>query len=62
MRNPEKIKPFLSEIERVWNKVPNWRFGQFMLNWLNYLEKDPFYYEDNKMLEELKKFENEVIR
>ena len=61
MRDPNRIKPFLSEIEKVWNKVPDWRFGQFMVNWLMYLEKDHFYYEDDKMLKELKNFENEVI-
>ena len=62
MRNPDRIKPFLSEVERVWNKVPDWRFGQLMTNWLHGLERDPFYFEDSDLLEELKRFEIENLR
>jgi len=62
VRDPNRIMPFLGEIERVWRKVPDWRFGQFINNWLGGLERDPFYFEDNELLEELKRFEIENLR
>ncbi len=51
MRNPDRIKPFLAEIEKIWLKVPDWRFGQLMSNVLNSSERDPFYLEENECLQ-----------
>ena len=28
MRDKNRIKPFLERLEKVWNEVPDWRFGQ----------------------------------
>lgn len=52
MRNPERIKPFLNELEKVWNEVPDWRFGQLVVNLFG---TDPFYIEDEQALEIIKK-------
>jgi len=41
--------------------VPDWRFGQFVSNWLNGLERDPFFFEDSELLEELRRFEIENL-
>lgn len=53
MRNPNRIKPFLEEVERLWNKVPDWRFGQLICN-IPY-NRDPFFLEEDEFLEEMKK-------
>lgn len=54
MRNPNRIPEYLAEFERVWNLFPDWRFGQLVCNVLG---DDPFYVEDDKSLEMLKKIQ-----
>lgn len=56
MRNPERIKPFLERLGKVWNKVPDWRFGQLMCNVLNSMGQDPFFPEDDEMIEYFEKY------
>ena len=56
MRKRERIKPFLERLEAVWNKVPDWRFGQLMCNVLNSMNKDPFFPEDDEMIEYFEKY------
>ena len=56
MRKKERIKPFLERLEVVWNKVPDWRFGQLMCNVLNSMNKDPFFPEDDEMIEYFEKY------
>ena len=56
MRDIKRIKPFLEEIEKLWEKVPDWRFGQLIMNVLGTCKKDPFFYEENEMLELWKEF------
>lgn len=59
MRKKERIKEFLNELGDIWEKeCPDWRFGQLMMNVLGSLERDPFFYEEDEMLEEFKKFFN----
>lgn len=50
MRDKDRIKPFLERLEKVWNKVPDWRFGQLMCNVLNSMPTDPFFPEDDEMI------------
>lgn len=56
MRDIKRIKPFLEEIEKLWEKVPDWRFGQLIMNVLGTCKKDPFFYEEDEMLELWKEF------
>ena len=56
MRDKNRIKPFLKILEQCWNEVPDWRFVQLMMNFLGQLPRDPFFYEEDEMEEELKKF------
>ena len=56
MRDINRIKPFLEEIEKLWEKVPDWRFGQLIVNVLGTCKKDPFFYEEEEMLELWKEF------
>lgn len=51
MRDSRRIKPFLERLEKVWNEVPDWRFGQLMSNVLNSMPEDPFFTEDKEMIE-----------
>lgn len=56
MRNPERIPEMIKELEEFWKRNPNWRLGQVISN-LSYeltANNDPFYLEDDKLLELLK--------
>ena len=56
MRNPERIPEILKELERFWKQVPDLRLGQIISN-LSYesmRNNDPFYMEDDDLLELLK--------
>ena len=63
MRDPNRIQTIIPELQKVWEKNPDWRLGQLICNlgrMAGYME--PFHVEDDKMLEmilELKK-ENEI--
>jgi len=52
MRNPERINQLLSNLEQVWKKYPDLRFGQL----IDFIKSqcpedrkntDPFYWEDD---------------
>lgn len=60
MRDENRIKPFLEEIEKAWEKHPDMRFGQFICNILGEMQSkhgDPFFYEEDKFLEYMKEIE-----
>lgn len=51
MRNIERIDVFCDKLKEYWKLVPDWRFGQLMVNVLGSLPVDPFFPEEEKMLE-----------
>ena len=52
MRNKKRIKTILRALETLWNKHPDQRLGQLLLN---YVLKEPiFYQEDDLTLRRLK--------
>ena len=56
MRNPERIPEILKELEKFWKQAPDLRLGQIISN-LSYesmKNNDPFYMEDDDLLELLK--------
>lgn len=60
MRDPSRIDKFCNELAELWHKVPDWRFGQLMVNMdqiihIHY-DKDMFYIEDDDMLEIMKDY------
>lgn len=60
MRDPNRIDKFCDELKTIWHKVPDWRFGQFIVNMdqiihIHY-DKDMFYIEDDDMLEIMKDY------
>ena len=53
MRNPERIDVFLKRLGECWKQVPDWRFGQLMMNVLGEMSaggRDPFFPEDDEMI------------
>lgn len=60
MRDPNRLDRFYTELCRIHRTYfPDWRYGQFMVNfsnWLKGMEKiDPFFPEESEMLSLLKK-------
>ena len=55
MRNPQRIQPTLKLIEKIWNQVPDLRLGQLIVNVTK--QNDPFYVEDETLIEQLKEYE-----
>ena len=62
MRDPDRIHTFLEQIEDLWKKNPDLRFGQIISNVLNIrngqCDLDPFYIEEDKFIELIKDFFN----
>lgn len=56
MRDINRIDPFLKRLGKCWKKVPDWRFGQLMVNVLGSLDQDAFFPEDDKMIEYFENF------
>lgn len=66
IRDPERIDIFTSELNRIWKTYyKNWRFGQFMSNFLGFVtiqkERDIFFPEEDEMLTYLKEFCGEEV-
>ena len=63
IRNPERIDVFTSELNRIWKTYYlDWRFGQFMMNFLGFVQskkkRDPFFPEEDEMVELFKEYAN----
>ena len=57
MRDPKRIPEFLAVVQKCWEKVPDWRFGQLIENLKRYIGSvDVFYIEDDKFVQYLKEF------
>ena len=64
MRDPNRIDKFCDELNKLWHKVPDWRFGQLMCNllggYVGETGRDPFFPEDDEMMEFFKKYFKEL--
>lgn len=62
MRDPNRLQPFYSELARIHREnFPDWRFGQFINNFLRWLRfrkgiVDVFYLEESRTIELLKEY------
>lgn len=56
MRDPARIDKFCEDLAKEWHKVPDWRFGQFICNVLGTMKVDPFFPEDDEMMEHIQNF------
>jgi len=57
MRDPNRIEPILSLIREIWYTYPDLRLTQLIMNALK-MNQDPYYIEDEKLEEALKKYKN----
>ena len=65
MRNPNRINLVVSQLEIVWNSVPDLRFGQLVdlvKSKAEKLGKDLFYMEDDEIQEILVDFIKEYFK
>jgi hypothetical protein len=61
MRDPKRIRPFLAELARIWEKDPDMRFGQLLVN-MGFGGspgggRDPWFAEEDEWLEAFKAWE-----
>ena len=57
MRDPNRIPEIMALLQRGWQKVEDWRFGQLIENLKRYIGVDDlFYIEDNEMTEKIKDY------
>lgn len=65
MRDPDRIDDFCKELSQLWHKVPDWRFGQMMVNvmsgYMGDTGRDPFFPEDDELLEYMKQYFKKVF-
>ena len=54
MRDKKRIKPFLKELQNIWEQVPDWRFFQLICNIQRGLGSDSLYLEDDDALVRIK--------
>lgn len=63
MRDISRIYPLCNKLAEYWSKYPDLRFCQWMWNffrWIEYEKRiDPFYIEDDIMLNYLKEYMKE---
>jgi len=59
-RDIYRFEPFLAEMSELWQRVPDWRFGQMIVcfqHWLEYNKHgDGFYFEDEKYIDLFRQF------
>lgn len=64
MRDPNRLDDFYKEVTQIHKKYfPDWRVGQFWMNFFGYVHergRDPFFPEEDEMLEWLRKFVGKV--
>lgn len=61
MRDPNRLYNFYNEVTRLQIKYyPDWRVGQFMINFLYWIQndkkRDAFYIEEDELLTYLKEY------
>lgn len=56
MRDPKRIQQFCNRLARAWEMVPDLRFGQLITNVICEMQRDPFFMEDDEMIQCIEKF------
>ncbi len=59
MRDPCRIITFCEQLANIWERVPDWRFGQFVSNVFGKIQadnKDVFFIEDDEMMSEIRDY------
>ena len=64
MRDINRFDKFYNELKRIHGYIPDWRFGQFIMNFMGWYyskyKRDCFYIEDDKILNYIEEFVDEV--
>ena len=61
MRDINRIDPFLEKLGKIWKEnCSDWRFMQLICNLQSAFGSDLFYIEENKLLEYIKKYFEEL--
>ena len=61
MRDVNRLDSFYDKLKQIHKEnFPDWRFGQFIYNFLSWYGRDPFYLEENRFLEEVNNFVNSL--
>ena len=59
-RDTRRIQPFCDRLAKAWEKLPDWRFGQLMVNLMrDYVAEhghDIFYLEEDEMIREIEAY------
>lgn len=63
MRDINRIDIFCDKLKEYWKEVPDWRFGQLIVNVFSSINRDPFFIEEDKMTEYFETFfqKNKII-
>lgn len=57
MRNPDRIDAFCTQLAKIWKeKAPDWRFGQLTMNVYGSMDVDPFFPEEDEMIQIIENF------
>ena len=57
MRDPNRLDDFYEKLKKIHKeKVPDWRFGQLILNFQSWYGKDIFYLEESQFMNKLNEF------
>lgn len=57
MRNPDRIDAFCNQLAKIWKeKAPDWRFGQLIMNVYGSMDVDPFFPEEDEMIQIIENF------
>jgi hypothetical protein len=52
MRDPKRIYDFCNKLAAIWaTECPDWRFGQLICNVFSATTNDPFFFEEDEMIE-----------
>lgn len=64
MRDINRLDSFYEELKELHKNYPDWRFGQFMLNFMDWYalkyKKDVFYLEEDRFLKYVKEYIEEI--
>ena len=57
MRDPKRIQEFCNRLAEIWSEqCPDWRFGQLFINMCRTLEIDPFYVEEDELMDHIERY------
>ena len=59
MRDSKRIRKFCNRLATAWELLPDWRFGQMVMNILGHMSIErryPFFTEDDEMIEYIEKY------